>query len=63
MAATEDIKKVAVFDARIQQPGAQFAVQKGGLAVTATSYQAISATNSQVSFTVNVPLMVGAVGL
>lgn len=62
--ATEDIdKRTAIMDARIQQLPPRFAVDKGGLAVTASSYSAISATSSQVSFTVNVPLTVGAVGL
>lgn len=53
--ATEDIKKVAIYDARIEQTPAQFAVNKGGLAVTATQYKAIAASASQVSFTINVP--------
>ena len=61
--ATSDIVKEAVFDARVVQPTpVKYAVQRGGTAVTAAPYNALSQTTSQHSYQINVPLIfVGAV--
>jgi len=53
--ATADISKQSVFDARIVQHPARFAVDKGALSLTNAPYQAIAATASQMTFNVNVP--------
>lgn len=53
--ATSDIQKLAVFDQRIVQSGAKYAVDKGALSVTNAPYQAIAASGSQMTFNINVP--------
>jgi hypothetical protein len=53
--ATADISKQAVFDARIVQNAPRYAVQKGGLSLTNAPYNAISATSSQHTYSINVP--------
>jgi hypothetical protein len=53
--ATADISKQSVFDARIVQHPARFAVDKGALSLTNAPYQAIAATASQMTFNINVP--------
>lgn len=55
--ATSDISKQAVFDKRVAGSllSPRYAVVKGALSLTNSPYQAISATNSQHSFNVNVP--------
>jgi hypothetical protein len=54
-AATETIQKEALFDARVMQPSpVRYAVQRGGLAVTAAPYNALSQSSSQHSYQVNV---------
>lgn len=62
MAATSDILKQAVYDARIVQPEQmRYAVEKGALSVTNAPFKAISASASQHSYQINVPLTVGGV--
>lgn len=61
MAATSDILKQAVFDARIVQQESRYAVEKGALSVTNAPFKAISASASQHSYQINVPLTVGGV--
>jgi hypothetical protein len=53
--ATADISKQAVFDQRIVQHPARFAVDKGALSLTNAPYQAIAASSSQMTFNINVP--------
>jgi len=53
--ATADISKQAVFDQRIIQNPARFAVDKGALSLTNAPYNAIAATSSQMTFNINVP--------
>ncbi len=53
--ATADISKEAVFDQRIVQSPARYAVEKGGLSLTNAPFNAISASASQMSFNINVP--------
>jgi len=53
--ATADILKQAVFDGRIVQPQARYAVDKGALSLTNAPFNAISASASQFTFNVNVP--------
>ena len=53
--ATADISKQSVFDQRIVQHPARFAVDKGSLSLTNAPYQAIAASSSQMTFNVNVP--------
>lgn len=53
--ATADILKQAVFDGRIVQPQARYAVDKGALSLTNAPFNAISASSSQFTFNVNVP--------
>jgi hypothetical protein len=53
--ATSDITKVAVFDARIQQPSPAYSINKGSLALTNSPYNSIAATASQATFNVNAP--------
>jgi hypothetical protein len=49
------IQKVAVYDARLQQDDPVYAVQKGALSVSVAPFQAISASQSQMTFQVLVP--------
>jgi hypothetical protein len=53
--ATADIAKQAVFDGRIVQHPARYAVDKGALSLTNAPFNAISASASQFTFNVNVP--------
>lgn len=53
--ATTDIAKMAVFDARIVQQGAKYAVDKGALSLTNAPYNAIAASSSQHTYNINVP--------
>jgi hypothetical protein len=53
--ATADILKQAVFDQRIVQLPARYAVEKGALSVTSSPYNAIAASNSQHTYNINVP--------
>jgi hypothetical protein len=53
--ATADISKEAVFDSRIVQLPARYAVNKSALSLTNSPYQAISATASQHTYNINVP--------
>lgn len=53
--ATSDIEKLSVYDARIVQNPAKFAVEKGGLSVTNAPFQAIGASASQMTFNINAP--------
>lgn len=53
--ATADISKEAVFDPRIMQNPARYAVDKGGLSYTNSPFNAISATASQHTYNINVP--------
>lgn len=53
--ATADISKQSVFDQRIVQHPARFAVDKGSLSLTNAPYQAIAASSSQMTFNINVP--------
>jgi hypothetical protein len=53
--ATADIAKEAVFDGRIVQNPPRYAVDKGGLSLTNSPYNAISATSSQHTYNINVP--------
>lgn len=53
--ATADIAKEAVFDGRIVQNPPRYAVDKGGLSVTNSPYNAISASSSQHTYNINVP--------
>jgi hypothetical protein len=50
-----DIQKLSVYDARIVQNQAKYAVDKGALSNTSTSFTAISQTASQFTFNVTVP--------
>lgn len=50
-----EIEKIAVYDARIIQEPAKYAIQKGALSVSTASFQATSATQNQLSFQVLVP--------
>lgn len=53
--ATSDILKQAVFDQRIVQLPARYAVEKGALSLTAAPYNAIAASASQHTYNINVP--------
>jgi hypothetical protein len=53
--ATTDIAKLAVFDQRIVQSGAKYAVDKGALSLTNAPFKAIGASASQLTFNINVP--------
>lgn len=53
--ATADIAKQAVFDGRIVQNPARYAVDKGALSLTNAPFNAISASASQHTYNVNVP--------
>jgi len=53
--ATADIAKMAVFDARIVQEPAAYAVDKGGLSITNSPYAAVGNSASQLTFNINVP--------
>jgi hypothetical protein len=53
--ATSDIMKQAVFDGRIVQLPARYAVDKGALSLTNSPYNAISASSSQHTYNINVP--------
>ncbi len=53
--ATSDIMKQAVYDARIVQLPARYAVEKGGLSITNAPYNSISASASQHTYNINVP--------
>lgn len=54
--ATSDIVKEAVFDARVVQANPiKYAVERGGTAVTASPYNALSQTPAQHSYQINVP--------
>lgn len=53
--ATADISKQAVFDERIVQNPARYAVEKGALSLTNSPYNAISASASQHTYNINVP--------
>ena len=54
--ATAEVLKEAVYDSRVIQPTpVRYAVERGGLAVTATPYAALSQSTNQHSFQVNVP--------
>jgi hypothetical protein len=50
-----EIEKIAVYDPRIIQEPARYAVQQGALSVSTAQFQATSATSSQLSFQVLVP--------
>jgi hypothetical protein len=50
-----EIEKIAVYDARIIQDPPKYAVQKGALSVSTSSFQANAANASQLSFQVLVP--------
>jgi len=50
-----EIEKFSVFDDRVVQSAPKFKVDKGGLSVTATPFNAITQNNSQMVFNVNVP--------
>jgi hypothetical protein len=50
-----DIVKEAVFDDRIVQSRPRYAVEKGALSLTNAPFNAIAATNSQMTFNVYVP--------
>jgi hypothetical protein len=53
--ATSDIDKLSVYDARIVQNPAKFAVEKGGLSLTNAPFNAIGASASQLTFNINAP--------
>lgn len=53
--ATSDIMKQAVFDQRIVQLPARYAVDKGALSLTNAPYNAIAASTSQHTYNINVP--------
>lgn len=53
--ATSDIMKQAVFDQRIVQLPARYAVDKGALSLTNSPYNAIAASASQHTYNINVP--------
>jgi hypothetical protein len=53
--ATSDIEKLSVYDARIVQNPAKFAVEKGGLSMTNSPFKAIGASASQMTFNINAP--------
>lgn len=53
--ATSDILKQAVFDQRIVQLPARYAVEKGALSLTSAPYNAIAASTSQHTYNINVP--------
>jgi len=50
-----EIEKIAVYDPRIIQEPARYAVQQGALSVSTAQFQATSATPSQLSFQILVP--------
>ena len=50
-----DIQKLSVYDARIVQNQAKYAVDKGALSNTSTSFAAISQTSSQHTYNITVP--------
>lgn len=49
------IKKIAVYDSRLQQDEPAYAVQKGALSVSVAPFQAIAANAAQMTFQVLVP--------
>ena len=49
------IKKIAVYDSRLQQDEPAYAVQKGALSVSVAPFQAIAANSAQMTFQVLVP--------
>ena len=53
--ATADIAKMAVFDARIVQEPAAYAVDKGGLSLTNSPYAAVGNSATQHTYNINVP--------
>lgn len=53
--ATADISKEAVFDGRIVQLPARYAVDKGALSLTNSPYDAIAANANQHTYNINVP--------
>lgn len=53
--ATSDIEKLSVYDSRIVQNQAKFAVEKGGLSYTNSPFQAIGSSSSQMTFNINAP--------
>jgi len=53
--ATADIAKEAIFDPRVVQHSARYAVQKGALSLTNAPFNAISSTTSQHTYQINVP--------
>ena len=50
-----DIEKLAVFDDRIVQSKARYAVEKGALSLTNAPFSAVGNNSSQQSFNINVP--------
>jgi hypothetical protein len=50
-----DIQKEAVFDDRIVQSRPRYAVEKGALSLTNAPFNAIAATQSQMTFNAYVP--------
>ena len=50
-----DIEKLALFDSRIVQSRPKYAVQKGALSLSNAPFNAISATQSQMTFNIYVP--------
>jgi hypothetical protein len=53
--AAADVEKIAIFDQRIVQHPAKYAVEKGSLSLTNAPFRAISQTSSQHTFNINVP--------
>ena len=53
--ASSDVEKIAIFDQRIVQHPAKYAVEKGSLSLTNAPFRAISQTTSQHTFNINVP--------
>ena len=53
--ASSDVEKIAIFDQRIVQHPAKYAVEKGSLSLTNAPFRAISQTASQHTFNINVP--------
>lgn len=53
--ASADVQKLAIYDSRIIQTRPRFAVQKGALSLTTVPFNAISQSQSQHTYNVNVP--------
>lgn len=53
--AAADVEKIAIFDQRIVQHPAKYAVEKGSQSLTNAPFRAISQTSSQHTFNINVP--------